>query len=54
MKEPAGCLSQQATEAGGSLTLGLQGRTASSSDNDGIDSNYQAIEVRQARRNGVT
>ena len=50
---PAG-LSQQAGEAGGSLTLEVQGRAGSSLDNAGTVRNRQTVRVRQARREGVT
>ena len=50
---PAG-LSQQAGEAGGSLTLEVQGRAGSSLDNAGTGRNRQTGRVRQARREGVT
>ena len=50
---PAG-LSQQAGEAGGSLTLEVQGRAGSSLDNAGMVRNRQTVRVRQARREGVT
>jgi hypothetical protein len=50
LKEPASGLSQQAGEAGGSLTLEAQGRVGSSPDNDGTDRHRQTIRVRQARR----
>ena len=48
-----GGLSQQSTEAGGSLTLEARGRVDSSPDNDGTDWHYQTVRVRQARREGV-
>lgn len=47
-------LSQQAGEAGGSLTLEVQGRAGSSLDNAGTVRNRQTVRVRQARREGVT
>ena len=47
-------LSQQAGEAGGSLTLEVQGRAGSSLDNAGTVWNRQTVRVRQARREGVT
>ena len=47
-------LSQQAGEAGGSLTLEVQGRAGSSLDNAGTVRNRQTDRVRQARREGVT
>ncbi len=50
---PAG-LSQQAGEAGDSLTLEVQGRAGSSLDNAGTVRNRQTVRVRQARREGVT
>jgi hypothetical protein len=50
---PAG-LSQQVGEAGGSLTLEVQGRAGSSLDNAGTGRNRQTVRVRQARREGVT
>ena len=45
MKEPAGCLSQQAIEAEGSLTLGIQGRVGSSPNNGGAHRDYLAVGV---------
>jgi hypothetical protein len=54
MREPTSGLSQQAGEAGGSLTLEAQGRVGSSPDNDGTDRHRQTIRVRQARRRGTT
>jgi hypothetical protein len=47
-------LSQQVGEAGGSLTLEVQGRAGSSLDNAGTVRNRQTVRVRQARREGVT
>ena len=45
--------SQRPGEAEGSLTLDVQGRAASSPDNDGTSQYYQMGWVRQARREGV-
>src|SRR3954466_1484323 len=46
-------LSQQCSEAGGSLIRETPGRVASSPDNDGTGQNYRMVRVRQARREGV-
>jgi hypothetical protein len=54
MREPTCGLSQQAAEAGGSLTLEVQGRVGSSPDNDGTGRYCQTTRARQARRDGVT
>lgn len=47
-------LSQQADEAGGSLTSEVRGRAASSLDNAETGWDCQTARVRQARREGVT
>lgn len=47
-------VSQQDGEAGGSLTLEVQGRVGSSLDNAGTGRHCQTVRVRQARREGVT
>ena len=52
-KDSAAGLSQQAGEAGGSLTLETQGEGGSSPDNDGTGRHRQTARVRQARRKGV-
>jgi hypothetical protein len=46
-------LSQQHSEAGGSLIRETPGRVASSPDNDGTDRHYRMVWVRQARGEGV-
>jgi len=53
LKGPTADLSQQVTEAGGSLTLGTQGAGGSSLDNDGTGRHRQTARARQARRNGA-
>ncbi len=47
-------LSQQAGEAGGSLTSEVRGRAGSSLDNAGTCQHRQMVRVRQARREGAT
>jgi hypothetical protein len=53
MKGPTLGLSQQVVEAGSSLILGTQERTASSSVDAGTVRYYQTGRVRQASREGV-
>ena len=52
-KRPTFGLSQQAVEAGGSLTLGDAGEGGSSPDNDGTGRHCQTARARQARQEGV-
>jgi hypothetical protein len=54
LHEPASGLSQQAGEAGGSLTPEAQGRAGATSDNNGTGRHRQTARARQARREGVT